>query len=555
MLTQLNIRSFAIIDILDLDIPNGMTVITGETGAGKSIAIDALGLALGDRAEASMVKPGAKRSEITATFSLDDLPSVKKWLLEQELDEDEECILRRTISSEGGSRAYINGRPVPLQTVKTLSEKLIDIHSQHQHQSLLRQEEQRQLLDNYGQHLTLVNDVTSAYDQWNRLNKEYNALKNAADERASRIDFLSFQINELEELQVKENEWQTLTTEHAQFANAEKIQQAVSDSLDALTFNEQSIATKLDFVKQEVSSLADLIPQFSEVSSLLESASINIDEAIDFLRHQASDEPFDSKQFELIELRMATLLDASRKHRCEPENLDQVVNSLQEELNPLVNAEETLDEMENNIAEALSNYNKLAVSLTKSRKKSATKLQKACVEIITQLGMKDAKIEIDLIPLDVSTPHPFGNEKISFNVSTNPGSPFKPLAKVASGGELSRISLAIQVVSSNITKIPTLIFDEVDVGIGGGIAETVGKLLRQLSHSKQIICITHQAQVAAHGNTHWLVEKQTQAKSVITKIFPLVKEEREIEIARMIGGLNLTTATKKHAKEMLQNSQ
>ena len=555
MLTQLNIRSFAIIDILDLDIPNGMTVITGETGAGKSIAIDALGLALGDRADVSLVKPGAKRSEITATFRIDDLPAVKKWLVEQELDEEDECILRRTISSEGGSRAYVNGRPVPLQTVKTLSEKLIDIHSQHQHQSLLRQDEQRQLLDNYGQHRALVDDVTTAYDRWNRLNKEYHALKNAADERASRIDFLSFQIKELEELQIAENEWQTLITQHAQFANAEKIQQAVNDSLDALTFDEQSIATKLELVKQEVSSITDFLPQFSEVALLIDSASINIDEAIDFLRHQVSDEPFDSKQFELIESRMATLLDAARKHRCEPENLDQVITSLQDELNPLVNAEETLDDMEKNITEALSNYTQLATSLTKSRKKSATKLQKACVDIITQLGMKDAKIEIELIPYDISAPHQFGNEKISFNVSTNPGSPFKPLAKVASGGELSRISLAIQVVSSNITKIPTLIFDEVDVGIGGGIAETVGRLLRQLSGSKQIICITHQAQVAAQGNTHWLVEKQTQAKSAITKIFPLVKEEREIEIARMIGGLNLTAATKKHAKEMLNNSQ
>ncbi len=555
MLTQLNIRSFAIIDALDLDIPNEMTVITGETGAGKSIAIDALGLALGDRAEASMVKPGGKRSDITATFNIANLPAVKKWLIKQELDEEDECILRRTISSEGGSRAYINGRPTPLQIVKTLSEKLIDIHSQHQHQSLLRQDEQRQLLDNYGQHHALVDEVFAAYTLWNTLNKEYQTLKNAADERASRIDFLSFQINELEELQIEENEWQTLTTQHAQFANAEKIQQAVSDSLNALTFNEQSISTKLEYVKQEVLSLTDFLPQFSEVATLLDSASINIDEAIDYLRHQATDEPFDSNQFELIESRMATLLDASRKHRCKPENLDQVITSLQEELNPLINAEETLGDMENNITKALTRYDKSAASLSKSRKISATKFQKACIKIVTQLGMKDAKIEIELIPLDALTPHPFGNEKISFNVSTNPGSPFKPLAKVASGGELSRISLAIQVVSSNVTKIPTLIFDEVDVGIGGGIAETVGKLLRQLSQSKQIICITHQAQVAAQGNTHWLVEKQTQAKSVSTKISPLIKEEREIEIARMIGGLNLTAATKKHAKEMLHNSQ
>lgn len=555
MLTQLSIRHFAIIDKLDLDIPDGMTVITGETGAGKSIAIDALGLALGDRADASMVKTGEKRSDISATFNLDDLPHVKKWLVEQELDEDNDCILRRTISSEGGSRAYINGRPVPLQSVKALSEQLIDIHSQHQHQSLLRHTEQRQLLDDYGQHNSQVEQVNATYEHWNKLHKEFNALQKAASERASRIDFLSFQINELEELQLQDGEWQTLTTEHAQFANAEKIQQTVNQSLALLDDNEQSINSQLSYVKEQLATLTDLLPHFSEALILIESATINLDESIDFLRHQLSDEVFDSERFELIEARMATLLDAARKHRCEPENLISVLQSLQDELEPLTNAEETLGEMEKNITAALRAYRQATESLTKSRKKTATKLQKACSGIIAQLGMKEAKIQIELVPLDNNTPHLFGDEKISFNVSTNPGNPFKPLAKVASGGELSRISLAIQVVSANVTKISSLIFDEVDVGIGGGIAEIVGRLLRQLAANKQIICITHQAQVAAQGQTHWLVEKQTKQKSVTTKISQLEQQEREIEIARMIGGLNLTTTTKEHAREMLLNSQ
>jgi len=555
MLAQLNIRNFAIIDSLDLDIPQNMTVITGETGAGKSIAIDALGIALGDRAEASMVKPGAKRSDITASFSLADLPHVKSWLIENELDEEDDCIIRRTISSEGGSRAYVNGRPVPLQIVKTLSEKLIDIHSQHQHQSLLRQDEQRQLLDSYGQLNPTVENIKIAHDRWHNLNKEYNYLKNAADERASRIDFLSFQINELEELQINENEWQTLTKEHAQIANADKIQQSISTALDLLRLNDNSIVVELDKVKQEISDLTELLPEFAEANSLLESASINLDETIDFLRNESSDELFDSQQFERIETRMAILLDTARKHRCEPENLPQTLTQLQNELEPLLNAEETLDELESDIAHAIEHYKKLAEKLTKSRSTTAKKLQKACKEILAQLGMKEASLEIELIPLDETTPHPFGNEKISFNVKTNPGSPYKPLAKVASGGELSRISLAIQVVSANVTNIPTLIFDEVDVGIGGGIAETVGRLLRELAVSKQIICITHQAQVAAQGKTHWLVEKQTKSNSVTTRINLLENEEREIEIARMIGGLNLTSTTKKHAKEMLHNSR
>ena len=332
MLTQLAIRHFAIIDQLDLDIPGGMTVITGETGAGKSIAIDALGLALGDRADASMVKPGEKRSDISAMFSLDNLPQVKKWLVEQELDEDDDCILRRTISREGGSRAYINGRPVPLQSVKALSEQLIDIHSQHQHQSLLRQAEQRQLLDDYGQHDTLVDNVNNAYQHWHTLNKQFTALQQAAVERASRIDFLSFQINELKELQIEDNEWQTLTSEHAQFANAEKIQQTVDQSLALLIDTDQSITSKLNFVKDDLATLADLLPHFAEVISLIDSATINVDESVDFLRHQISDEAFDAERFELIENRMATLLDAARKHRCEPENLLATRQTLQAEL-------------------------------------------------------------------------------------------------------------------------------------------------------------------------------------------------------------------------------
>jgi len=555
MLTQLNIQNFAIIDNLDLDIPTGMTVITGETGAGKSIAIDALGLTLGDRADAGMVKHGSKRSDITASFDLSKIPQAIKWLKEQELDNDGECLLRRTISSEGGSRAYINGRPVPLQMVKSLSEKIIDIHSQHQHQSLLRNEEQRQLLDNYGGQQPLAQQVKQAYQQWHQLSKEYQALTQAAAERASRIDFLQFQIQELNELNIQENEWPQLEQEHRQMANMEKIQQTISISLDELYNNEDNINLKLEHVRQQLSSLSDYLPHIEQTQKLLETATINIDEAIDNLRHQGSDEQFNPEQFEYIESRMASLLDIARKHRCQPEELNQLQNSLDAELQPLINADQTLDKMESQISQARTEYDALATKLSKERSKAANKLKKACEKILVDLGMKDARLNVQLATLENNGISPFGNEKISFEICTNPGSPFKPLAKVASGGELSRISLAIQVVTSKVTNIPTLIFDEVDVGIGGGVAEVVGKLLRQLGEEKQIICITHQAQVAAQGNEHWVVEKQKQAKQVSTKITCLNKDDREIEIARMIGGIKLTAATQKHAKEMLKNAQ
>ena len=555
MLSQLVIHNFAIIDSLELDFQQEMTVITGETGAGKSIAIDALGLTLGDRADASMVKHGHKRSEIIASFNISDLKDVQRFLVEQEMDNNNECILRRTISAEGGSRAYINGQPVPLQMVKTLSEKLIDIHSQHQHQSLLRENTQRELLDFYGQHQKLITEVKKNYHHLYELNAELNRLNAVAQERASRIDFLQFQINELEELDIQTNEWKTLDLEQKKLANIETIQNNVNESLDLLLNDDTSIIFQLEYVKQQLNNLIPFSSNFQSICELLDSGLININEAINDLRAQQSDESFDGNHFEFIESRMSALLDMARKHRCEPNQLRDVLDKLQSEITPLINAEQNLSHLEEEIKSALKQYNLSAEKLSEKRNKTAKKLKKACQKLLKQLGMETSQLEIALIPLETGKTSPQGNEKISFQISTNPGTPPKPLNKVASGGELSRISLAIQVVTASVTQIPSLVFDEVDVGIGGGIAEVVGKLLNELGKRKQIICITHQAQVAAQGQTHWLVEKQQKAKTVRTIITNLENTEREIEIARMIGGIKLTNATQKHAKEMLETAQ
>ena len=566
MLQQLHIRNFAIIENLDLDFQKGMTVITGETGAGKSIAIDALGLVLGDRADASFVKHGTKRSEIIASFDTSTLPEVHRWLEEQELDDYStgentntpsneqfsECIVRRTVSAEGGSKAYINGRPVPLQQLKSLSEKLIDIHSQHQHQSLLRQDTQRELLDNFGANQTLTNNVSVEYRKWHELNQQLKQLKANISERATRIDFLQFQITELHELCLVEDEWQSLEKNHKQLANAEEIENALNTSINLLNDNENAISGQLAAAIHSLEPLIEFLPDIDNSIEALKSAAINIDETISDLRHQINDEEFDNEQFQAIEKRLSSLLDMSRKHRCKPQDLLQVQQNLENELSPLLNAEETLGNLEDDIEKAKVEYQKHAEKLSKKRITAAKKLKKSSEVILNNLGM-NCQFEALLIEPDNKLPSRHGNENILFSISTNPGTPLKPLSKVASGGELSRISLAIQVVTAQVTEIPSMVFDEVDVGIGGGVAEVVGKLLKDLGQNKQIICITHQAQVAAQGDTHWLVKKKNTKKGVTTDIVTLEKTDRQTEIARMIGGLELTKATHQHAKEMLNN--
>jgi len=551
MLQQLHIRNFAIIENLELEFQKGMTVITGETGAGKSIAIDALGMVLGDRADASLVKHGASRSEIIASFVTDSLPEVQQWLTDNELDDAGECMLKRTISAEGGSRAYINGRPVPLQQVKSLSELLIDIHSQHQHQSLLRQDTQRQLLDDFGGHQAITSEVSQAFQKLHDLSRQLKQLKSTIEERSNRIDFLQFQIAELHDIALQENEWQTLEQEHKQLANAEQIEQALDKAIQLLNDDEKAVSSQLLSAIQTLEPLVAFLPAITNSIESLNSALINVDETISDLRHQISDEQFDSAHFSALENRLSTLLDMSRKHRCKPEELQQVQTNLEHELAPLLNAEETLDKLEADIEKAQQDYQRIAHQLTKKRQQTATKLKSASELILKSLGMH-CQFEAQLITSD--QPGRYGNENILFSICTTPGTPLKPLAKIASGGELSRISLAIQVVTAQVTEIPTLIFDEVDVGIGGGVAEVVGKLLKELGSNKQIICITHQAQVAAKGDTHWLVEKQPGKKGITTNMTPLNSRAREAEIARMIGGLELTETTHKHAKEMLNGS-
>ena len=529
MLNQLKIQNFAIIDDLHIYLDQGMSVITGETGAGKSIAIDALGLTLGDRAEAGVVKQGVKRADITAVFDVTSNTLATRWLDDNELDSDGQCILRRTISSSGGSKAYINGNPATLQQIKMLGELLIDIHSQHQHQSLLRIETHRRLLDSYGQCNDLSLSVTKAYQYWHKLQQKLVQLNQSAHERISRIEFLQFQINELDNLALQENEWEALETEHKQLANAEKIQFSLNQCLDALHVNDANISSQLEDVVQQLTDIVEYVADANNSLDLINSALININEAVNELRHLYNEDNNDPKRLEELESRIADLLDVARKHHCKPAELVAIQADLYAELEPLLNSEESLEQLEKEIHSAKQNYDQLAEQLTKKRQSAAKKLQTACDEILSDLGMKNCQLQVELQLLETGSSH--GNEKIQFLVQTNPGSSFKPLNKVASGGELSRISLAIQVVTAKLNSFPVLVFDEVDVGIGGGTAEVVGKLLRQLSEDKQVICITHQAQVAAQGHYHWIVEKQMTDNNTTTTMRKLNRKERESEIA------------------------
>ena len=551
MLSELQIREFAIVDQLYVKFQSGMTVFSGETGAGKSIAIDALGIALGDRAETSVVRNEAKRAEITASFDIKANRAATTWLEEHELDEDGECILRRTINKEGGSKAYINGRPIPLQRIRELAELLIDIHSQHQHQSLLRPNEQRNLLDNYGQCLELTRNTGKAYQLWRKSTQHYNDILSSENDRQSRVEFLKFQLDEFEKLNPQEGEWEALEKEHYALANIDKIEGAVNEGLDLLDKDGNGVLSQLNHSISCLDAVANFNQNIKSGVELLNNAIVQVEEAVHDLRLLSDESELDQGRFQWLEQRISDFMDLARKHRCKAQNLMSLQVELQQELDSLVDSDTSLLKLEKEIQQQLKAYQELANKLSLERKKAALKLSNAVTKNLKNLGMAGASFEIDLKPIENNTASAFGNENVTFCVTANKGQSAQPLSKVASGGELSRISLAIQVVTAKVAKIPSLVFDEVDVGIGGSTAEVVGQLLRQLGEDRQIICITHQPQVAAQGHQHYLVEKTTGKNSTSTRFASLDNNQRCEEIARMLGGITITDTTLQHAKEML----
>jgi len=562
MLNHIHIRNFAIVDQLDLDFSHGLSVLTGETGTGKSILIDALGQVLGDRADSDMVRHGSARAEISATFELSDTTQAAAWLQANELDDDAnpgECQLRRTITKEGRSKAYINGRPTTLQMLRELGEQLVDIHGQHEHQSLVRRDEQRRLLDHYASHKTVVDEVASTFRQWQKVKREFEALNEAARSRDQQMVLLRHQTEELKTLNLTTKGLLQLEAEHKRLANAGQLISSSQAALQTLDDDEHAISDQLHRVIALLQPLLESDQQLAAVVDMVESAAIQINEATHELRQQFDALELDPQRLNEVEQRLSEIHDAARKHRVRPKELPAHYQTLCDELASLDNADATLDQLEQAIEQKANHYRKLAAKLRKGRRSAAKKLNQLVTENMHRLGMPGGAFEITVTPLQSDdeeekfTVH--GTEQIEFLVRTNPSQAAKALSKVASGGELSRISLAIQVITSQQGGIPTLIFDEVDVGIGGRVAEIVGQKLRELGNSRQVLCVTHLPQVAALGHHHLQVNKQLTDQHVETQVHALSEAARNEEIARMLGGIDITDQTRAHAQEMITKAQ
>ena len=552
MLTQLAIQNFAIVRFLELDLRPGMTCITGETGAGKSIAIDALGLCLGERAEASMVRPGAEKAELTARFTLENNPQARQWLEQNELAMDEECLLRRVITEEGRSRAYINGTPVPIGQLKALGQQLLNIHGQHAHQLLLKPEHQLTILDAYAGHHELLDQTRSTFSQWRQQHHELQKLKIEQEQRQSRRQLLEYQVEELDEFALGEQEFAEIEQEHSRLANGSEIVEQCQGCLDLLYDNEEiTIAGLLTSVTDKLEKLTDLDASLQPVATMLQEAVIQVQESHHELRHYLERLEIDPERFNTLEQRLSRTMELARKHHVRPTELYTLHQQLRQELDSLTQDEERLDTLQQALIQSRESYQQAAQRLSASRVRHANELATLITEKIQALSMPDGQLQIRVQELSQSSPSALGQDQIEFLVTTNPGQPLQPLAKVASGGELSRISLAIQVITAQRVATPTLIFDEVDVGISGPTAAIVGELLRELGRSTQVLVVTHLPQVAGQGHQHLFVSKQSDGKSTETLMQSLDTQGRLDELARLLGGNQITANTRANARELL----
>ncbi|MFA6162005.1 MAG: DNA repair protein RecN [Methylobacter sp.] len=552
MLLNLNIIDLAVVKSLDLNLEKGMSVLTGETGAGKSILLTALGLALGDRADSGYVRPDCKRAEINLEFDLSDAPQAQQWLMENELDTEQQCLIRRIVNSDGRSKAYINNRPVTLQTLQELSEKLVEIHGQHAHLTLLNNDEQRRLLDAYAKNQPLLDRVNACYRQWHQANKELASLIKSSVDQTEREELLRYQIEELQQLDLANFSYADISEQHSKLANLGQILSTGQAQVDMLYENDQlSVNQMLNHSLSELSHIAQFAPELNEICTMLSEAQIQVEEASHQLRRFLESQEADPQRLEALENQIGIIQNLSRKHHVTPDDLPELVSKLERELDGLAHSSERIDTLTTSVAQLLAQYHQLAAQLSEQRSLAAEKLQQQISAMIKELGMPQGEFLVNISRLETDTPKLNGKDKIEFLVCANPGLPAKPLAKVASGGELSRISLAIQVTTSNDKTTPTMIFDEVDSGIGGGIAEIVGKKLRELSHNRQVMCVTHLPQVASQAHHHLYVEKNNQTDITSSNVRLLEMEERVEEIARMLGGVNITENTLAHAKEML----
>ncbi|WP_122574646.1 DNA repair protein RecN [Pseudomonas viridiflava] len=552
MLVHLSVHNYAIVEHLDLELDRGMSVITGETGAGKSIMLDALGLTLGDRADSGVVRPGADKADILATFDLDDIPEAQVWLKERDLDNDGPCILRRVITAEGRSRSYINGSPCPQGDLKALGELLIDIHSQHEHQSLLKTDTHRRLLDEYAGATDLARQVQLAAQRWRQTRQELERLSNSGDEQRARHQLLSYQLEELESLSLGENELEQLEQEHKNLTNAESLLSICRQVVEQCSESDSgNVLNALTASLHRLGSVNNSPTALSEATDLLSSAQIQVEEAVGELNRFLDHFDADPARLQQLEERLDAIYTLARKHRIQPNEVATLQQKLLDEIETLNANDESIERLEHEVQAFARHYQEKARELSDLRHTSSTRLASAVEQEIHRLGMPGGRFQIELKAIPGSEPHPHGLEHVELLVSANPGQPLKALAKVASGGELSRISLAIQVITAQTSRVPTLVFDEVDVGIGGPTAEIVGQLLRRLGERGQVMTVTHLPQVAAQGHQHLFVHKVRDNDATRTAVSKLTKAERIEEVARMLGGIDLTKESLAHARKMV----
>lgn len=552
MLLQLNIQNFAIVRSLELEWHQGMTTITGETGAGKSIAIDALGLCLGARAVTNVVRPNCKKAELSATFSVAKNILAKQWLQNHDLHIDDECILRRVISAEGRSRAYINGTQVPLTQLKDLGSLLLNIHGQHDHQLIVKNTEQRRMLDAYADHQELLNDVKYYYQQWHNLSKEFDNLQKVKNEREAKQQLLQYQVRELDEFSLQSNEFTQLEEDYKKHSNAQEILNQTLSSLQILSDDEQfNVLDSLRKCHEEISALSSIDKELGNIVSILSDALIQVDEANNELRHYYDKLELDPETFTLLEERYSLAVQLAKKHQVLPENLAAYHQELSFELKAMSHDESRLINILSEIDTAKNSYNGAAQKLSESRKSSAASLSKMISESMQELNMPHGQFSIQVNEQAEDTITINGINNIEFLVSLNPGQHLEAMNKVASGGELSRISLAMQVILAKKVVSPTLIFDEVDVGISGSTAAMVGNKLQQLAENTQIICVTHLPQVASKGHQQMFVAKLTDGEHTETTVTELSKQARVKEIARLLAGSKISEHSLANAKELL----
>ena len=552
MINWLTVRNFVIVRDVEVVFSPGMTVLTGETGAGKSLIVDAMTILLGDRTSADIIRPGADRTEIQAGFDVSANPQAIEWLAEQALtSDDDECILRRVVFHDKASRGFVNGRPVPIQSLRAVGDLLVDIHGQNEHHLLLKRDVQRTTLDAFAHIQSTVTQVGDIHRNISETTEALDALRQLAGEREARESFLRYQISELETLNPEPDEWHSLDQRQTQLAHTRELAEGAWTSLQQLTEDESGSALlTLNQASARLHNLAKYDPRLETMATEFDELQVRLTETGNDLRHYLEGYELDPEEYARVQARLGALHEAARKYQVRPEALKDALEKLQQELATTTDSNQQLTVLEQSLSDLNQRYDELAAEVSQARQVAARQLGKAVTTHLAEFGLTDADFRVKLLPIDEEDRQRYGRERVQFTVRTTHEMAYGPLERVASGGELSRISLALQVVTSAVDPVPISIYDEVDVGIGGRVAEIVGSKLRTLGQDRQVLCITHLPQVAVQGEGHLRVTKASGTRSGVA-VEALDPDERIEEIARMLGGVKITRQTRDHARDML----